>query len=613
MNAQSKIVADQTNTFTQIMDFSDLYLSDLNPRQTVDDSDAQLMADSLIATGLLQNLAGLLDDNGKAGIVAGGRRLRGLALAIKERPELAKVPVKVTNDKALAQQWASTENLARQSLDAADEIRAYGNLAAQNKKVGDIARCFGVTEKRVYKLLKLANLPAPVLDALKAQTISIDVAQCMTVSNDEHKTLEALDLAIENRWAKWDAERFFREDTISGTDYRARYIGDKAYKKAGGLIIEDLFNESQLWQDPDLLQQLFITQLELDAEEFRSGVGFAWVETSAQPHVSAYGLEEQLGYAQMAKTRAKLTADQETRYNDLVLLKETTQLDATVQTELDELQSHRNGIYTADQKQHSGLVVFVKNDGTIDAVQGLVRPADREAAEQLGYLPKTEQKVAGAKSDYAQAFVEDMDAIAKGSLQAKLLENPDLVLDLVAFSLSELVSYDVPIGIRLNTAKNVPSQADGHKLPKAIDDEHVKSPDWDRKDDLAERFTAFRKRGQKARDTLLIEKFARAMGTGSKDPLFALLKDEINSDMRQVWTPSETNCFKRLKATLLDAAYQDVMGLKADDGAYKTFVKLKKAEKAKALHKLFNDKKHQKALKLSDEQIERIQTWVPNC
>ena len=53
-----------------------LYLSDMNPRQDVDPDRIDLLADSIVAVGLLQNLAGFADEAGKVGIVAGGRRLR---------------------------------------------------------------------------------------------------------------------------------------------------------------------------------------------------------------------------------------------------------------------------------------------------------------------------------------------------------------------------------------------------------------------------------------------------------------------------------------------------------------------------------------------------------
>ena len=54
-----------------------LYVSPMNPRtRTGSDWDGlRLLAESIKVAGLIQNLAGHLDEDGKVGIVAGGRRL----------------------------------------------------------------------------------------------------------------------------------------------------------------------------------------------------------------------------------------------------------------------------------------------------------------------------------------------------------------------------------------------------------------------------------------------------------------------------------------------------------------------------------------------------------
>ena len=60
---------------------ADLYLSPLNPRQEHDADGLKALAESLVSIGLMQNLAGLRDPEGRVGIVAGGRRLAALPLA----------------------------------------------------------------------------------------------------------------------------------------------------------------------------------------------------------------------------------------------------------------------------------------------------------------------------------------------------------------------------------------------------------------------------------------------------------------------------------------------------------------------------------------------------
>ena len=111
---------------------ADLYLSDLNPRQEVVEEGIALLAESIATCGLIQNLSGSRDQDGKVGIVAGGRRLRALQLAVKLDPSLDPVPVRLAPDAKTAQVWANVENAARVDLNPADEIRAF---AKQNHPI----------------------------------------------------------------------------------------------------------------------------------------------------------------------------------------------------------------------------------------------------------------------------------------------------------------------------------------------------------------------------------------------------------------------------------------------------------------------------------------------
>ena len=64
----------------QIVSFTldDLILSPLNPRQEASAAGIAALAASIRAVGLMQNLGGYPTEDGRIGIVAGGRRLRAL-------------------------------------------------------------------------------------------------------------------------------------------------------------------------------------------------------------------------------------------------------------------------------------------------------------------------------------------------------------------------------------------------------------------------------------------------------------------------------------------------------------------------------------------------------
>ena len=99
-----------------------LCLSPMNPRQTVTKEEIETLAESISTCGLIQNLSGILDGEGRVGIVAGGRRLRAIARAVERdatvterHPELASIPVRIASDEATARAWASAENAAREA------------------------------------------------------------------------------------------------------------------------------------------------------------------------------------------------------------------------------------------------------------------------------------------------------------------------------------------------------------------------------------------------------------------------------------------------------------------------------------------------------------------
>ena len=213
----------------QYFPLAQLYVSDMNPRQDADPEGIDLLADSLAMIGLIQNLSGTIDADGRVGIVAGGRRLRAIARAVerdptvtKRHPELASVPVRIAPDEATARAWASAENAAREDLAPADEIRAYGRMKEAGADVSAIARSFGKTEAHVYRRLALAALPALVLDALKEGQISLGMAKAFTVSQDEALTLTVLAEVKGRDVSEHRIKQALQPAAVSATDRRAR-------------------------------------------------------------------------------------------------------------------------------------------------------------------------------------------------------------------------------------------------------------------------------------------------------------------------------------------------------------------------------------------------------
>lgn len=84
MTKQQPIQADSASAVILQIPLEMLYISDLNPRKAVSEAHIESLADSIERFGLIHNLAGLMGEDGKIGIVAGGCRLRAIQI-IAER------------------------------------------------------------------------------------------------------------------------------------------------------------------------------------------------------------------------------------------------------------------------------------------------------------------------------------------------------------------------------------------------------------------------------------------------------------------------------------------------------------------------------------------------
>lgn len=609
----------------ELVPLTDLYLSDLNPRQEVSEESIKQLAESILACGLIQNLAGLRDDNGKVGIVAGGRRLRALEVAAQENIDLALVPVRIAPDAETALQWANAENSARADLDPADEIRAYGKMAAAHAPIAQISKVFAVSEAHVRRRLALAHLPEEVLDALKAGTLSLEHAKIMTISGNKEKILEALERATNSRWCnEHDLRNILTPEAVSGTDRMAVYVGEEAYTEAGGKLTRDLFEEQTLLENPDILHKVFMDRLEVEAETRRAEQGWAWVETVSDHYVS-YGFSQDRGLIKIAPEEGTLSEDQSERYDELAELLNADAGSETEEAEFEALEAILAGEYSETQKALAGILAYVDYDGKLRTREAYVCPEDQEAALAAGII---QPDVAGdtgtsqpkPKPEYSQKFLDDMQAIRLGALQTALLDKPELVLDLLGFAVSPNSGHSSRVlGLSQNAEGNCPSISDAYEHSPRLGGELTEEERKERSaladvawDDLPTAFARFQGAGKKYRNAQITQYIARAV-LAQRNGLMDVLEESAGASLRAIWTPTAENCFKRLNARQLDAIYADLRDLELTDEQFRSFAKSKKGEKVASLHNLLNDPEYRKALRLTEEQEAKIAAWVPDC
>ena len=598
-----------------IEDFAlaDLYLSPLNPRQDADCEGIDLLAQSLVACGLVQNLAGIKDAEGRVAIVAGGRRLRALQIAVLERADLATVPVMIAPDEATALAWASAENVARENMDAADEIRAYRKMAETGAAVAEIARVFAVTENHVYRRLKLSSLPALVLDALKRRDLSLDQAAAFTVSESEERIAALLPDVLRFRRSAYDIRRLLKEDATHGGNRKAVFVGPEDYKAAGGTIVTDLFESNTYYEDAALLQTLFSEKLAKAAENAKAE-GWAWVEIS----------EEQFEYWNCDYTKVTgqpvaLTDEQQARLEELEGLDQEEGLDDEGYDELEALQLLLERVeVTAEQRSVSGIVLDVDHSGNLRVCGPYVRAEEAEKALEIGAVASLDRRTLTAsnppaKPVFSQAVTDDLRSVRLHAFQHSLRNDPKLALKLLAFSLFNKTGTDNIFGLRVEMPKNVPSAESGLTVdPSLVQPERQ----YDR-GGIDERFADFCQQSDDEIMGALIAGAVRTMHTNfgyhttNGAEFFGTLNKALNVNPRDVWTPTKDGFWQRMPGHYLDKTFFELTGNTTETTDGKFFLKLKKGEKADHMEKLFTDAAYQSTLGLTDEQIAVIADWMP--
>ena len=611
-------MADDTDYPVALIPLADLYIHPLNTRTEPPPADIEALADSIADLGLLQNLAGFVDATSpadvawKTGIVAGGRRLRALGLlAARDRrdPAEVRVPVRVTHEEATARLWASAENSARQALSPADEVRAYGRMAAQGADPNRIARAFAVTERHVRQRLKLADLPAPALDALRRGEISLDQAGAMTLAETPEQVEGILRTArqhLQNGWAPLAAEqirRMLTPDAVPLSDRRVVFVGLAYYELQGGLVQRDLFSDQVRLLDPAKLDRLFREKLDGAAIPFRDHGGWAAVKVGYDTHFD-YSAVDKL--EEVHKTPVDLPEADQAEFDDLCERGESNALTPAELARLDELEARMQGDWSDADRARSTLFLHVDHKGGL--VLRAFSPKGGKAQADAG--ADTAASDTPAPEKISQAVLDDMRLLRRLAIQTALLDQTELVLDLLAISLTANVyPWHKPLAIGPTVQPLDPSKPDGttvsDRLRDAVSDGRQIG---DRRDlspaDLAE----VQAMGKKARNAAITAALA-AIFCRHEGEFVDHLAARIGADVRKVWTPTADGYFSRLPAGTLDRIWSELV---PDEVASQdAFARQKKAEKARDLDQLFNSADYREALGLDRATCQRIDQWLP--
>ena len=351
-------------------------------------------------------------------VVAGGRRLKAMQALVADKVFDAghPVPCQVRSGDADPSELSLAENVIRVPMHPADQVVAFKELADAGQSVSAIAARFGASERVVEQRLRLGNAAPELLDAYRADQIDLEVLKAFAVTADRERQMAVWEQvsAQPYRPSAAQVKRLLTEERVPGGTAIARFVGVEAYEAAGGQVMRDLFAdeyEHGVWfEDPVLLEKLATDKLQAAADELATRwkwatamIEVAWDDTAR------YGRVEPQPGTPTDEEKAE-SEKLETRYDELRGLDDDEWTEALVEeagrieARLDEIGGavEARAVFRREDFAMAGCIVTIGRDGSLQAIQGLVKPED---------MPKpTESADAGAQAGNGH----DPDAASHG-------------------------------------------------------------------------------------------------------------------------------------------------------------------------------------------------------
>ena len=447
---------------------SRLVISPNNPRKTPpSDHERAAMAASLASVGLIYPL--ILDHHDARadtiGVVAGGRRLIGFQDLAAEGRILPDHPVACYTlpEGSDPTEIGLIENTMRAALHPADQFESFHQLAEKGMSLDTIAERFSVSRRTVEKRLLLARVAPELLEAYRAEEMSLKALEAFTLSADHDQQRRVWEAAQQhsdwNDYRSRFVHKALTDDRLPATHPLARYATIKKYKAAGGRISEDLFAENAndtYLDDVDIVMQVASERLEKHAARLRKRWG--WVETSTES--TDYRVLERYGRIEPQPTEeeaARLVAIAD-RLDEIYQAEDLTpELNEETHTLRNESIAIRRtvGERPLDDAAcaKAGCLITIEHGGRARVHEGLVRPedlppinpAEGNGSPEAPYLPRN----ARTATFYSDRHADLLRSVRTAAVQAKLACSFQVCFDIVLYEFaSQLLPHRSPSASR---------------------------------------------------------------------------------------------------------------------------------------------------------------------
>ena len=593
----------------------DLVVDPLNVRTVVSEGGIAELANSIAAEGLLQNLMVRTLENGKYAVIGGERRRRALSLLVARGDIKAtdKVACKVIKSDASDASYA--ENTQRQAMHPVDQYRAFTSMADAGSTIAQISLRHGVSEQGVTKCLKLGRLAPAILDAFAEGVFGPSVAEAFTVVEDHALQVSTLKVLTEqSNLSAYRVTKLLAGEEANTSNKLAKLVGRDAYEAAGGEIRVDIFEADFYFKNLALLEELAQERLEAAAASLAAE---GWVDVIYTLDYEHSSVE---GYAPVSTVHADLSPELQKEYDELdaqtdklldqdTMSEEEDALFDKLTDRLDELRELQQVMPEVD-KTEATHYLYVNHDGSI-ATRGPLLPTAAAKALEKKDSENEPPKVKG----YSKALCDDLAALRLEAAKTKLLGNPKIASDLLAFhaicgTLSGYSHTNSPFVLSVKAHESSSKHGDmGEFLGRDIFENLVSDLrlDWYELEDKSESFAAFHALTSEEKTALqayaAILMLLPSLPDGSSGYTHETLELAISMaglEMADVWTPSADFFNRTSKQIMLDIARE----VGCTESEIAEFEKMRKPEFAGQLAAMFEKSKG---------TGDALDKWNPKC
>jgi ParB family transcriptional regulator, chromosome partitioning protein len=186
-----------------------------NPRGHVSLADVEDLVASVKRHGILEPL--VVQPDGQ--IITGERRYVAAKYAgLKFIPVVVR---EVANEKE-SSELSLIENIQRENLKPVTEAKAYERMIAEGSTIAGVCKKTGMKVDRIYRLLKLLQLPGFVQEAVESEKMSLMGAISLLQIKDENLRHQAATRAIEGSWGIKEIKAIVNDTTISKPSRQTR-------------------------------------------------------------------------------------------------------------------------------------------------------------------------------------------------------------------------------------------------------------------------------------------------------------------------------------------------------------------------------------------------------